>query len=124
MSDEELKRIEAECAECLSDREQFSADDGLPGIVECDHCRDKMNLIAQLREASAALDAMTKERDEADGLAGALGSERDHLRDRLLQWERYHQQLLDFVPSIRSGLSALETEVQDTLASETGEPKP
>lgn len=51
MTQTEIERIKAECAECLKDREEIRDEHGDLTVMECDHCRDKMNLI----EANAAL---------------------------------------------------------------------
>jgi hypothetical protein len=44
MPAEEIERIRAQCQECLNDRIEFNGNDTTP-IMECDHCRDKLNLI-------------------------------------------------------------------------------
>ena len=53
MREEDIQRIDKECSECLSDRTEFCDEAGIKSIMECEHCRDKMNLIAEIRRLRA-----------------------------------------------------------------------
>lgn len=94
MTEAEIERIKAECAECLNDRMEFCEGGKL---VECEHCRDKMSLI----EANAALQQQIAALRAANERIGRQLSEHsDFVNRRGEQLEKFRQACILALPYV------------------------